>query len=334
MQTKKLICIFISVLLLINMLGVYSYAAMGVDGNNVYEKIKLMDSEYELSCDEPDEFFTHLINSDVDDKVYLVEFLRDGKSHGYAIATNKDIYEYSTSPSPYYRYVELNDLSEDIYVSAYYSMACYYIDSLRIDSEGYLYYNDLTLENEISTCDNTISGVTPQLQNTHNCIVAALANVFWYWGGNNFSSMRPKTFAAMLNTIDSLFTAYNGYTNNSVPYIAQQYVKTRSSSYSCNSSVYWSSSYDVKTKLKTEINAGYPCMLGYASGSGYYSTGHMTMCYGYYTSGSTMYVRLADGHQQTEVVRAWSSTYNDCVIKVRPYYATNGGTTQSLSNDA
>ena len=206
---------------------------------------------------------------------------------------------------------------------------------MKIDSAGLVYTAENTnYDNEVSVCNVTIPGVSPQLQNNHNCIVTALSNIFWYWGGNSFSKMRPKTFNSMKNTIQNMFVAYQGFTNDSVPHIADQYVRSRSSSYRCNSSVYKKSDYNVETKMKNEIDAGYPCLLGYMphDNSPYSDTvGHMTMCYGYYVSNFTTYVRLADGHSSSMVVRVWNAVYNDCVIKVRPYYYTNGGITQSIT---
>ena len=296
-----------------------------------------MDSHFELDCGLPDLYRTIRLESPVGEIVLLTEFINASISYGYAITADEQIIEYACCPSPYYLFVEENDLSDNIYNSAYYDYANYGISNHKIDSEGMICeIKNNGFDNGISVCNITIPGVTPKLQNSSNCIVTALANLMWYWGGNNFSKLRPDSFKNLKSTLQELFLGYQGYTNNSVPYIAQQYVQSRSSSYRCNSSVYWKVKNDVLAKLRTEINAGYPCLLGYMAhaNSPYSATsGHMTMCYGYYISDSITYVRLADGHSSSMVVRVWNATYNDCVIKVRPYYETNGGTTQSITSE-
>ena len=40
-----------------------------------------------------------------------------------------------------------------------------------------------------------------------------------------------------------------------------------------------------------------------------------------YYSGTRLYVKLADGHSTSIVTKVWS-TYNDCMISIRPHYNT------------
>lgn len=85
---------------------------------------------------------------------------------------------------------------------------------------------------------------------------------------------------------------------------------------SFNASTVWTNS---SATMVNEIDHGYPYMVGFAAGSSYSQTvGHMTMCFGYYYSGTTIYIVLADGHSDSSVMKIWSS-YNDCTIKLRPY---------------
>ena len=58
----------------------------------------------------------------------------------------------------------------------------------------------------------------------------------------------------------------------------------------------------------------------------------MTMCFGYYYSGTRLYVKLADGHSTSVVTKIWS-TYNDCMISIRPYYNTGGGGVSSIGEE-
>ena len=236
----------------------------------------------------------------------LVEFFYESIPCGYTIVVEDEIVEYSNGVSPYYNYIN------DGYTSFSYN---YYNYSINDDEHTIVFTFDGSIVFDSTAVQErgTIPGVSPQLQNSGNCVACALSNIMWYWRSHGFPLIH-SSFVKVMANISPLF--YGNYANNSVPSVATTYLQNRSSTYHCNSTVYWSPS---KSRVTTEIDAGFPCMLGYAAGSPYSSTvGHMTMCYGYYYSGSTLFVQLADGHSSSMVTRQWNSTYNDCVIKVRP----------------
>ncbi|MBQ6680065.1 MAG: hypothetical protein IJM76_08620 [Lachnospiraceae bacterium] len=251
----------------------------------------------------------------------LIQFYEDTLYKGYCIIVEDAIVEFSSNLSPY----TLTTLStpESQY---YYDFANYgLIDSsfvLCIDSAGNALFDDLQTE-LVPIADGIngiITGVSPQLQLSSNCIAAALANVMWYWNSHGWSSLAPNGFSSLRSNLHSRFSSL-GFANNNVPTVANQYGATCSPRVWFSSNVYWTTS---PTYVFYEIDAGYPCMLGYAAGDTSqgltYSTtvGHMTMCFGYYYVGNQLYVTLADGHSSGTKTKIWC-IYNDCTISVRPY---------------
>lgn len=164
-----------------------------------------------------------------------------------------------------------------------------------------------------------ISGVSPQLQNSSNCIVAAIANVLWYYGSHGYAYLtNGMTFYSLKNSIDTLMKSSSlfdnpGYRNVNVPKTIYNYVKSKNRYYSSVSSVI--SNPTINTVI-AQIDAGKPCMVGFAAGSTYSSSvGHMTACFGYQYIGGAYQVALADGHSSSIVYKTWTK-YNDCVITV------------------
>ena len=242
----------------------------------------------------------------------LVEFIADGTSVGYAILVDGQIVEFADHASPYFRFKA--DYSEDalLYDYATYSYTTGGIIK-QIDSQGRLISDSSAVAPTV-----TIPGVTPQLQSPHLCGIGALANLFWYWKTNYFSGIcGGKTFTQLKDTFESMFanTEYGAYSNNEVPNVVTNFLKTYTTGYSNYSYVYWHPS---QSRLTAEINAGYPCLLGFSSSNPFYSSAHMTMCYGYYIFQSTLFVELADGHSTEKVTRTFGS-HSDCIIAVHLY---------------
>lgn len=267
---------------------------------------------------------TNILHLDNGEEAELIEFFYDEEPYGYAIMKNDIILEYSLCASPYYNYINQGYSSFGYYYSYY---------TVDIGEENISFTFDgtiITEEVDFPMTRGTIPGVSPQLQNSSNCIVCALANIMWYWRSHNFSLI-PSSFIKIKANLSSRFNSLDGgYANNNVPTVASGYLRSLSTNYRCTSSVYWSPSI---SRVKTEIDAGYPCMVGYAAhaNSPYGSQeGHMAMCFGYLYKNGNYYLELADGHQTSKRTVIWNTSYNDCVIKVRPYHYTNGGTTQSI----
>ena len=246
----------------------------------------------------------------------LVLFLSGETEVGYAILVDSLVVEFAESLSPFSSVV----LDEN--ESYYYDFATY---SKINNMESVSSFSRKSFSEEITTesrgiCYNVgavqLPNFSPQLQNSHNCIVAALANVMWYWGSNGYSSLvYGKTFEQVKDGLDWYFSGV--YANAIVPLVADAYA-------GANGNIDFFGYTDWSPTFGTvydEINAGRPCMVGYAAGSDYSATvGHMTMCYGYvFTMNLVAYVRLADGHSSSMVTKIWSS-YNDCVITLEPSY--------------
>ena len=164
-----------------------------------------------------------------------------------------------------------------------------------------------------------LPGVSPQLQNSHNCVAAALSNLIWYWGNHGKSSLiTGKTFETVKNNVTTQFNNYGaGFANNAVVAVANLYGKSVSPNVTFSGAAYWSNS---SATMTADLDSGYPCLVGFkADPNSPYSNsvGHMTMCFGYYYNYSVLYIVLADGWSNSSVTRRWDS-YNDCTIRVRP----------------
>lgn len=247
----------------------------------------------------------------------LTDFIKDDDYIGYVITIDGVVVEFAQQESPYHKF---SDKYED-YIF-YYDYANYgFMNNdmpICFDIDGKIKNQNLSDTDMGISTQAVLPGVTPQLQGSSNCIVAALANIMWYWGNHGFPSLTSgKSFSGVKNSINSLFVNYGqGYSNNAVPTIAALYGSGVSPNVSFNASTVWTNS---PATMVGEIDHGYPCMVGFAAGSSYSQTvGHMTMCFGYYYSGTIIYIVLADGHSDSSVTKIWSS-YNDCTIKLRPY---------------
>ena len=276
--------------------------------------------------------YIYPLDANSDNQSCLVDFCTEERvCIGYAIVTDNVIIEFAEHESPYEYYLQyINNGISLAYESGFYSLLCGN-GYARLDYSGEIAYCQ-NIPSEYMTLlepnmlqnvgiyglNGTISGVSPQMQYNYNCIVAALANVLWYWKSHGYSSL-SATFNLMKTDITFYMNYCGGYANNYVPAVSNMYVNSCHTHYHCNSVVMWSPGIPSVT---TEIDLGYPCMVGFQSGSPYYGndSGHMTMCYGYMIQGGNMYVNLADGHNSSMVTRLWGN-YNDCVISVRPYYS-------------
>lgn len=108
----------------------------------------------------------------------MTDFIEGDDYIGYAITIEGVVVEFSQQESPYHKF---SDTYED-YIF-YYDYAnygfmnnnmpiCFDIDGIIKDQ------NLLDTDTGIST-QAVLPGVTPQLQGSYNCIVAALANIMW-----------------------------------------------------------------------------------------------------------------------------------------------------------
>ena len=286
------------------MLGMGEDAFAYSEGRESYLlKVRAIDQEFLQNYRDLSESITDLVSPF--GRTVAVNFSYNGIVMGYAIIIEDTIVEFAEGESPYNR-MQYNEDTQCLY----YDFISYKaINKEEVKRISYIPLDSIKIMADRGS-SKKLSGVSPQLQGSNNCIVAALGNVIWYWGGHGYSSFTSgKNFTQVKTALDALFPSY---ANNYVVSVAHSYA----SNYSCGFTGYanWSPSFAF---VKTEINAGYPCMVGFAAGSDYSPTyGHMTMCYGYLVNDSGNYVRLADGHSTLMVTKLWTS-YNDCVIKLR-----------------
>lgn len=161
--------------------------------------------------------------------------------------------------------------------------------------------------------------VSPQLQNNHNCIAAAVSNILWYYGKHGYTDLiSNRTFTQVKNDISVLFNSSSlftnpGFRNANIPKVIYTYVKQKNRYYSSTSNVI---SLPTINTVINQIDSGRPCLVGFAAGSVYSQTeGHMTACFGYQYIGGAYQVALADGHSSSIVYKTWTK-YNDYVITV------------------
>ncbi len=238
-------------------------------------------------------------------------FIEEYQEVGYCIMIDGIVAEFSESSSPF----SVADGTGDY---LYYDFSCYRkitqeeASQITIDrswkSESLSNHSDFNFELNRTTY-NQLAGVTPHLQGSTNCIVHALSEVLWYWGGiSGYSALiSGQTFSSLRTDVDNCFDTYY---NNWVPFAARAYGMAHGGFWFYGS-VNWNPSFN---SVMGAIDGGRPCMVGFAAGSEYSSSvGHMTMCYGYFIYSTQAYVTLADGWSTGYVSKLWT-TYNDCVI--------------------
>lgn len=277
------------------------------------QQVQNIDSNFLINMTNITEQETNLFSPLGDAKLF--DFFQNNTPVAYAVVIDGVIVEFSEKESPYACYSNLQYSEKTLY----YDYATYgeIVDNTCIcfDSNGEIISNNSS--EGISTI-GVLPGVNPQLQNSHNCVATALSNLIWYWGTHGRSSLiAGRTFENVKNDITTHFNNYGqGFANNVVVNIANVYGQYVSPAVSFSGGAVWSNS---SATMISDIDSGYPCLVGFKAAPGSYSTsvGHMTMCFGYYYNGSNLYIVLADGHSASSVTKIWAS-YNDCTIRVRP----------------
>ncbi len=169
---------------------------------------------------------------------------------------------------------------------------------------------------------NVLGGLSPQLQGTSNCIVAAASNVMWYYSHNGYSFLTgTNTWATVKSMMAYCYSSAGGNTNNNSPTAISQYVYINGPTHSVSVSVNWYPDVDL---LLDEIDAGRPMMLGYAAGSPFSQTlGHMTMACGYQWMNYNWYAYVVTGYSTGPSFYVWDDNINDCIITVKMNYYKN-----------
>lgn len=305
-KMKNIIGILLCLIFIINTTG------SAFANPTTLQQVQTIDSNFLINRTDITEQQTDLFSPLGDAK--LIDFFQNNVPIAYAIIIDGVVVEFSEKESPYALYSNLQYTER----TWYYDYATYGEvvgnESICFNSNG---ESNGEIEYGISTM-GVLPGVNPQLQNKHNCIVAALSNLIWYWGTHGRSSLiAGRTFENVKNDITTHFNNYGQhFSNNATIEIARIYGKYVSPAVSFSGGAVWSNS---SATMIADIDSGYPCLVGFKAGPSSYSNveGHMTMCFGYYYSGSNLYIVLADGHVPSSVTKLWTS-YNDCTIRVRP----------------
>lgn len=261
-----------------------------------------------LECDNINK--TSLYNLEGESCYTLFEFLNNNKYSGYLIWDNNSeiVLELSKGDSAYNSFNLKNDEYDIDYIWIY-QEGNYAVKTVAsivwFDESGDIY----ATSNVGKALRVVLPGVYPQLQKDKNCIVAAVANLLYYWSGHGYSALNyASSFEAIKSQVNALFNGV--YANNSVPDVMKSYCG--SVGYKVTSTVNWNPNINL---MISEISNNRPCLLGFAAGSPYSDIeGHMTMCCGYKYTAGVYYSALADGHSSSIVYKVWSNTYNDCII--------------------
>lgn len=169
---------------------------------------------------------------------------------------------------------------------------------------------------------------------SHLCIPCAITNVAAYWSVNGYSGFgcstasQRETKAALVQTTMDL----DGGSHSSNAYIQQGFdcLSFTSGSYtvSLQSTAYWSGAFDYSDILN-QILDGCPVMLGFApvSGNPYTNSsgtpvGHMTVCAGILSDGSSNYVYVSDAHVNYLRLLPFDYNVNDFIATVFVLYTT------------
>lgn len=151
----------------------------------------------------------------------------------------------------------------------------------------------------------------------HLCIPTAITTIASYWGRHGYSGFGGLTTAQMETVGKNVAAAMraaggdaaNAYIQNGFNIFSH---KSGSKTYKLTTSVYEPANWSV---LQSEINAGRPLMLGFASKE--YDGGHMTACVGYEVAGGTRRVYLVDGLDTgCYVLKPFNTSENDYMLPV------------------
>ncbi|MCQ2467201.1 MAG: hypothetical protein MJ166_06755 [Clostridia bacterium] len=280
-----------------------NYAIENNVAQNFLESI-VYEEDFQMWSDASLEYGYELYNYDctnISSILFHVE--KENDCVGYIIVDHAEynVVEFSAGNSPYEN-IDKNDYDEFIYLYENATSAC--------SVNGTIYY--VESDGSLSSLSDTRLRYNPNLQGNNNCIVAAISNLLWYYGGNGYSSLTSgKTFNQLMSSINSIILAQGGYANNNIPNTISNYVNNNTS-YSVTVNNVWNPTLN---DLLNEV-VSRPCLLGFSSGSPYSATvGHMTVCVGTTVQGGKYYVEVMDGHSTSIQYKLWG-TYNNFISKV------------------
>lgn len=167
------------------------------------------------------ELFIKLYGIEDTQNAYLYNVVTaNGDIDGYIIVRESDnlLLEYSKNENPYMVAQEKYSIEgQSLYIYGNYEIKNDE-DIYSLNASGELvdieaYDSIIAEDNKISTYGYVSGSISPQLQNSNNCIVAAISNLIWYYGKNGYSSLiKDKTFDGHSSkTVTKVWTKYNDY---------------------------------------------------------------------------------------------------------------------------
>lgn len=144
-----------------------------------------------------------------------------------------------------------------------------------------------------------------------NCIVAAVGNLLWHWGGHGYGRLiSGLRFVDLEAELDRLIRAEGGYANRNIPRVIKNYVKARN----CRCFVTVRNRRHPDFAAVRKETAFRPCLLGFAAGSPYSrDVGHMTVCVGTRVApDGRCYCEVMDGWKAAVTETEWGRTTISC----------------------
>ena len=309
---KKVLSLVLSLLLVFS-LPVFSLAA-DYSSPNIEELFRTLSSEDpEFSNWASLEYRLAYVCYDSDDLpcIELYHVLDGNSVVGYFVfnSSNGQILEYSNGIDAFSKVSsELSIKPSKFYYKGFINEVVCDDQTISFDEFG-----NFSVDGSLLDTYTVLPGVSPQLQGSRNCIVAAMGNLIYYWWQNKSLSLSSSvsSYSGICNALNSIMLSYGGYANAYIGKTITSFISKYATDASISYDYTWYPSFGT---AKGEINSGRPCLVGFAAGSTYSDdVGHMTCCVGYDTIGGTNYLKLADGHSAQVVNKAWTS-YNDYVF--------------------
>lgn len=166
---------------------------------------------------------------------------------------------------------------------------------------------------------NYITGVPHEIESnaTHSCIPAAITQLAAYWARHGYTGFGCQTVAqveAKATQVHNTMAGWSGGegTNNNIPAAFALFsYNSGGNTVSLQAQSLWNGTWN---QLKSEIDAGRPALLGFATT---YGGGHMTVCAGYYVaSDGTKKVIVSDALNSYYAVHTYNANENDYIAAV------------------
>lgn len=157
----------------------------------------------------------------------------------------------------------------------------------------------------------------------HMCIPCAVTNIASFWcvseGLTQYKCQTVQELEDRAEEVQEAMKKAGSHTANAyIQYGYNIFTHTKNgNTYMLQSANCWASQGQFDwNSIVSEINAGRPVMLGFASGNGSPYNSHMTVCVGYSVENGVRYVLLSDAHNDGYMRQPFDEAYNDFISKV------------------